>query len=44
MVQVGSQKYRMMFKKIYFHFFSSQIWLNLFVDQWHFGFDKKLTT
>jgi hypothetical protein len=42
MVQVGSQKYKKIFKKIYF--LINQIWLNLFVVQWYFGSNKKLST
>jgi hypothetical protein len=44
MVQVGSQKYERMFKKIIFILFCSQIWLNLFFNQWHFGSNTKLAT
>jgi len=44
MVHIGSQKYKMMFKKFYFEFFKKPNLVNLFVNQWHFGSNKKLTT
>jgi len=44
MVQVGSQKYRKMFKHSIFLFLDyNQIWLNLHVDHHHFGYITKLT-
>jgi hypothetical protein len=44
MIQVGSQKYSRMFTKFYFHILTcSQTWLNLCVDDRHFGYTTKLT-
>jgi hypothetical protein len=43
-IQVVSKNIKGCLRKFSFIFSSNQIWLNLLVDQWHFGSNTKLTT